>query len=140
MRASSLIVLVGFLGLTVSCAHKQPVVDEGAKDQAKVETKIEKKEIKQAENQAYTCLVGQDERVVTLDKQEKRCEVSYTKFGDIKQVAWAEATPSICEKAYDGIRSNIEGAGYQCQEGTQFKKKDDKEDKKPRETAATKTK
>ena len=81
MRASSITVLVAFLSLTVSCAHK-PQIDEGAeKKQAKIEKKIEKK---QADNKAYTCLVGKDKRLVTLDKKEKRCEVKYTKFGDAK--------------------------------------------------------
>lgn len=76
-----------------------------------------------------------------LSKNEKRCEVNYTKFGDIQQVAWAESTPTICDNAFEGIRSNIEGAGYQCQEGTQFKKAEEKkgEDNKPLETASANT-
>ncbi len=137
MRASSLIFLVGFLGFTVSCAHK-PAIDQGA-EQAKVETKIEKKaETKQADNKAYTCLVGKDQRLVTLDKREKRCEVNYTKFGDTQQVAWAESTPSICSETFDKIRTNIEGSGYKCLDGTDVKFGDPKKDetKKPVETAA----
>lgn len=134
MRASSLIALVGFLSLTVSCAHKT-TVDQGDQ-QAKVEKKIEKKaETKQAKNLAYTCLVGKDRRLVTLDKKEKRCEVSYTKYGDLQQVAWAEATPSICDDTFSKIRTNIEGAGYKCLDGADAKF----EDKKPVETAANTT-
>ena len=136
MRASLITILVAFFGLTVSCAHK-PAVDEGAK-QAKVEKKIEKKaEKKQADAKAYTCLVGKDERLVILDKKEKRCEVNYTKFGDQQQVAWAEATPSICDDAFNNIRSNIEGSGFKCVDGTEFKKAEKKEQRK---TAATEKK
>ncbi len=137
MRASTLVILVGFLGFTVSCAHK-PVVDQGAeKQQAKVEKKIEKK--KQADNKAYTCLVGKDQRLVTLDKREKRCEVNYTKFGDTEQVAWAESTPTICDDAFSKIRTNIEGSGYKCLDGkdVKFGTPEKKEEaKKPRETAS----
>ncbi len=145
MRASSLVILVGFLGFTVSCAHK-PAVDQGQKQAQKVEKKVEKKAEKkeQADNKAYTCLVGKDQRLVTLDKREKRCEVNYTKFGDTQQVAWAESTPSICSDTFEKIRSNIEGSGYKCLDGTDVKfgspDKDDAKAKKPVETAANATK
>jgi hypothetical protein len=141
MRVSSLIVLVSFFGLTVSCAHK-PQVDEGAKvKKTTMEKKIDKKaEAKKlADNKAYTCLVGKDQRTVTLDQREKRCEVNYTKFGDTQQVAWAEATPSICEDAFSNIRSNIEGSGYKCMDGddvTFIQPKKQEPKKKPLETAA----
>ena len=136
MRASSLIVLVGFLGLTVSCAHKT-TVDEG-QQQVKLEKAEKKVEKKQANNQ-YTCLVGKDKRHVTLDKKEKRCEVSYTKFGDIQQVAWAESTPAICDRAFNSIRSNIEGSGFKCADGDDIKLEELKPktaEKKAVETAA----
>ena len=139
MRASTFIVLVGFLGLTVSCAHKQAAIDPGAEQVIKIEKKVEAKA--QADNKAYTCLVGKDQRLVTLDKREKRCEVNYTKFGDLKQVAWAESTPNICEDAFTNIRTNIEGAGYKCLDGTNVKfEKALPEAKKPVETAANTTK
>lgn len=145
MRASSLVVLVGFLGLTVSCAHQQKSVDEGAKV-AKVEKKVEKKTEKKAEkkvaqDKAYTCLVGKDQRLITLDHREKRCEVNYTKFGDTQQVAWAEATPTICSDAFQNIRSNIEGSGYRCLDGKDVKFDLDKkkDQKKTVETAANDT-
>ncbi len=142
MRAGSMIALVAFLGLTVSCAHK-PAVDEGAL-QAATDKKVEQKaEKKQDDNLAYTCMVGKDRRLITLDKDKKRCEVHYTKFGDNQQVAWAESTPSICDDAYGKIRTNIEGAGYKCLDGAdaKFEEKKKEEEKKTRETAAaTKTK
>lgn len=135
MKLRSIVALAGLLVFSASCAHKQTVVVEGEHQQAKIEKKVEKKE---SNNLAYTCLVGKDQRTVTMDKKEKRCEVNYTKFGDIQQVAWAEATPSICDRAFNNIRSNIEGSGYKCQEGTEFKidTKKKEEIKKPRETAA----
>ena len=149
MRFSSIVILVGFLGFT-ACAHKQAAVDKGEAKSAKVEKKVDKKaEKKEADKQAksktYTCLVGKDKRTVTLDKESKRCEVSYTKFGDQKQVAWAESTPSICDDAFSNIRSNIEGSGYKCIDGTNIEKlqksKDKKEEaKKPVQTAAAETK
>ena len=138
MRASLSILLMGFLSLTISCAHKQP-----APEVAKVEKKTEKAETakeKADKELAYTCLVGKDARTVTLDKKEKRCEVHYTKFGDQQQVAWAESTPSICDNAFSNIRSNIEGSGYKCLEGSDvsFDKKEEKKEEKKRavETAA----
>ena len=138
MRASSLLVLIGFLGFTVSCAHK-PSIDEGAKDVVEAKQTEHKVEKKQADAKAYTCLVGKDQRLVTLDKREKRCEVNYTKFGDTQQVAWAEATPGICTDAFDKIRTNIEGSGYKCLDGTDVKFGDPKKEeaKTTRETAAT---
>lgn len=143
MRASLIIAMVAFLGLTVSCAHKNQTegIDQQAKAEAGLEKKAEKKEEqKQADMQAFTCLVGKDKRLVTLDKKEKRCEVNYTKYGDQQQVAWAEATPSICDQAYDSIRSNIEQSGFQCNDGTELKIEEKKEEKKAPETAKTELK
>ena len=132
MRASSLIVLFGFLGFTVSCAHKPAGVETAKTDQAKVEAekKTDKKEEAKDKEIAYTCLVGKDKRVVTLDKEDKqkRCEVHYTKFGDRQQVAWAESTPDICDKAFNNIRENIEGSGYQCLDGLNAKFEEPKKD------------
>lgn len=145
MRASSLVALVGFLSLTVSCAHKT-TVDTGdqQQSQAKIEKKIETKaEAKQEDKQlAYTCLVGKDRRTITMDRKEKKCEVNYTKFGDAQQVAWAQATPKICEDAFSKIRTNIEGAGYKCLDGAdaKFEQPIKEEAKKTVETAANTTK
>lgn len=133
MRASSLTALIGFLCLTVSCAHKQPA-QETAKTDAKIEKKVEIK--KQAKDElVYTCLVGKDRRTIKLDKKQKRCEVQYTKYGDQQQVAWAESTPAICDRAFNSIRSNIEGSGYKCLDGADAKFEEKKE---ARETAAAK--
>ena len=127
MRASLLIVMAGLLGLTVSCAHKQATDSNSL---AKKDIKLEKKlEVKKADNTVYTCLVGKDKRTVRLDKKDKRCEVQYTKYGDKQEVAWGQATPAICEKAFNSIRTNIEGSGYKgringCQKvEAQLKKK-----------------
>ena len=139
MRASSLVILIGFLSFTVSCAHKPAHEDQNVVEAKQVEQKVE---TKQAEAKAYTCLVGKDQRLVTLDQREKRCEVNYTKFGDKQQVAWAESTPSICDNAFDKIRTNIEGSGYRCLDGTDVKFGEPKKEeaKQTRDTAATQTK
>jgi hypothetical protein len=135
MKTSSTIILLGFLSLSVSCAHKKTATEETLN----VETKAEKvTEVKKEDKNllVYTCLVGKDKRTVTLDKHEKRCEVQYTKFGDEQKVAWAESTPAICDRVFNTIRTNIEGSGYQCNEGLEIKTDKKEEVKKPVETAA----
>ena len=157
MKATTLFILLGFVSLSVSCAHKPESQNADATDKAK-ETKIvtqdKSQEDKKDKELAYTCLVGKDKRVVTLDKKEKRCEVLYKKFGDEKQVAWAESTPSICDEAFGKIRTNIEGSGYKCLDGQNVSFDDTKkelkeenkgdkkveETKKPVETAAAQVK
>lgn len=140
MKANLTIILVGVLSLTVSCASKNKGEQEVVQNEQKMEQTIEQKaEVKQEiankdKELAYTCLVGKDKRTVTLDKKEKRCEVHYTKFGDQQQVAWAESTPSICDDVFGKIRTNLEGSGSRCVEGTDIQD----EAKKPVETAATK--
>lgn len=139
MRTSLVILMAAFFSLTVSCAHKKVEETHAAKkDEAKKEVIVAKKELKEEKtDRSFSCLVGEDERLVTLDRQEKRCEVHYTKSGDRQQVAWAENTQDICDRAFNSIRSNIEGNGFKCNDGTAFKKDDKKdEEKKPVETAA----
>ncbi|MEM7646392.1 MAG: hypothetical protein AAF203_05740 [Pseudomonadota bacterium] len=136
MRARSAMILLAFAGLTISCAHK-PTLHDTEVVENKIEQKVDKKEIKKDNEIAYTCLVGQDKRTVRLDKKEKRCEVHYQKFGEIAQVAWAESTPSICDRAFNSIRSNIEGSGFKCVDGTEIQMDKKKmEEKKPLETAS----
>ncbi len=154
MKASTLFISIAFVSLTVSCAHKTThgnATDTEKAEKAKVETQDKSKKEKAL---AYTCLVGKDKRLVTLDKKEKRCEVFYTKFGDEKQVAWAESTPSICEETFGKIRTNIEGSGYKCLDGLNVSFEDTKKEikeenkgekkveevKKPVETASTQVK
>ena len=139
MRASLVILLTAFFSLTISCAHKKVEDTQAAKkEETKKEVVVAKKEIKEENKErSYTCLVGKDERLITLDRQEKRCEVHYTKEGDRQQVAWAETTQDICDRAFNNIRSNIEGSGFKCNDGNTVKKEEKKsEEKKPLETAA----
>ena len=119
MRAKSAILLLAFAGLTISCAHKPTLHDTDVveAESKKEMTKTDVQPQKSANNLAFTCLVGKDKRTVTLDKKEKGCEVNYQKFGEIKQVAWAENTPAICDRAFNNIRSNIEKSGFKCVEG-----------------------
>lgn len=136
MRASLVIMLTGLFSLTISCAHKniekkeQVVVKETV-----IEKPIAKKEADK-KARSYSCLVGKDQRVITLDREAKRCEVHYTKHGERQQVAWAESTQDICDRAFNSIRSNIENDGFKCNDGdTAAIKNDKKEIKKPLETA-----
>jgi len=155
MKASALFILLGFVSLTVSCAHKTTETEIAVADKpAEVKVDVQDKSKEEKKELAYTCLVGKDKRLVTIDKNEKRCEVFYTKFGDEKQVAWAESTPSICEEAFGKIRTNIEGSGYKYLDGLNVSfddtkkesKEENKEEKKseettkPVETAATQVK
>lgn len=63
----------------------------------------------------YSCQVLDDKRIVEFKKENGRCEIHYTKFGNSSEVAWAEATPSLCSEVYEKIRTNIEGKGFTCQ-------------------------
>lgn len=118
----NLILTLGCMSLiAVSCAHK-PVE---TKDTAKLTTELPavKEEAKPMDNKAVeakkgdvslNCVLGQDSRIITLQKGEKRCEVHYTKSGNLNNIAWGEQTPSICDKVFDNVRSNIEKGGFKC--------------------------
>lgn len=119
MKISMLLAIGSFFLLTASCAHKQ--IDSNKEDakllqdkQAKLEESM--KAAATAE-EAVTCVVNKDKRLITMDKKTKRCEVFYTKFGEKSQVAWAEATPSICTDVLGKIRKNIEDKGFKCTSG-----------------------
>ena len=102
---------IGLL-LTVACAHKAEKPAAETKAEMKQEATVVKKQIKK--DKSITCLVNKDSRIISLDKKPKRCEVFYTKFGEKAQVAWAEATPSICTNVMQKIRKNIEEKGFKC--------------------------
>lgn len=125
MKIRSLTIIMCSALFTVSCASKKLSVDEGQK-QAKKEPakKVLVKNDKEAE--AYTCLVAGDRRIITLDRKEKRCEVSYTKFGKKEQMAWGESHPKICDDVFTNIRSNIEKRGFKCEDGLASKKEERK--------------
>ena len=110
-----------FLGcvalLGTGCSHtKKTAKTEANKPLSKSET-IGSKNLKSKTLKgeiAFGCKVGKDIRLVSVDKSPKRCEVYYQKFGDASQVAWAEATPSLCGEVTDRIKTNIETKGFQC--------------------------
>lgn len=95
--------------LATACSHKQKVSDL----QPEVVKVVSKENSK--DDKSLKCIVGKDERSILLDKEPKRCEVYYTKFGEKSQVAWAEATPSLCTEVFQKIRTNIEEKGYKCE-------------------------
>ena len=134
MNRVLLIAILGCFSLLASCAHKDKDMNSD-KAKASQQQTVKKPTVLVDKNKveggelAYTCVVSGDERLVTLSKQPKRCEVHYTKKGERNQVAWAEAHPDICQSAYDKIRQNIEAGGFKCKDGLN-------KDKKPMETAS----
>lgn len=124
MKLRPLYVLLCSALFVVSCAHKKMSVDEG---QGKNKSEAAKKELVKTDSaQGYTCLVAGDKRIVTLDRKEKKCEVSYTKFGKRKQIAWGQSNPKICDDVYANIRTNIEKRGFKCEASLGAKKKEDR--------------
>jgi len=120
----NLIIAIGCMSVfAVSCAHK-PIQDQ---DTTKVSSqelpapKAEQKAVAESKNadlkkgdQSLNCKLGEDSRTLTLEKGDKRCEVHYTKAGALNNIAWGEQTPSICDKVFDNVRSNIEKGGFIC--------------------------
>ena len=99
----------------IGCANKEKI--ESTKQEEKAQVKVEQEQTIAKSSDAdksITCNVNKDKRVISLDKSPKRCEVFYTKFGEKSQVAWAEATPSICTDVMSKIRTNIENKGFKC--------------------------
>lgn len=137
MRLSFFIAFISTCLLAVGCSHKQKeAAQESAPSVAKQE-EIKKEEKSIAKDNTYICDVLGDKRVVLLDKESKRCEVHYTKFGESNQVAWAEATPSLCGEVFERIRTNIESRGFKCQAASDAKDSKDTKLEAKRETAAT---
>jgi len=107
------------LAFSISCAQNTKKNETKVKAPAK-KTMVAKADAKSAE--AILCNVGNDKRLVTVDKtilddnKTKRCEVNYTKWGETSQVAWAQATQSLCGDVVENIKTNIEAKGFQCKE------------------------
>lgn len=105
--SASVIVLVAVF--SVACSQTQKTTEKDKKTES---TAL--KETKKSSDLSYACLVGKDVRLVEVEKTTARCEVHYTKFGEKRQVAWAEATPQICSRVKKQIRENIESKGFKC--------------------------
>lgn len=110
---SSSIVLLSF-ALSIGCASTNKTTGDQAEATPKIETNMTEQKGHHGDATAYNCMVQDDKRVITLDKEAHRCEVHYTKFGNKTQVAWAQATPSICKDVFSKIRKNIEEKGFKC--------------------------
>ncbi|MGE4133765.1 MAG: hypothetical protein AB7F86_19160 [Bdellovibrionales bacterium] len=111
------VLMVSVLALTAGCATKKKKTDVAEAPKPAVKTEAPAKvttEEKTLEGRYYTCQVLKDKRVVQFKTDKGRCEIHYTKFGSEEQVAWGEATPTICSDAYEKIRSNIEAKGFKC--------------------------
>ena len=120
MKGFVLLIISSLFALSLGCASKNKKLDNKQEVAPAQSGKSEAKVTKQdGTDQSYNCLVREDTRTVTLDKEPNRCEVHYTKFGNTEQVAWAEATPSICSEVFSKIRKNIEDRGFKCTSGLQ---------------------
>jgi hypothetical protein len=111
---------IGLLSvLAVSCAHKKIEQETVTTNEVPVSKKIEKEKVivkseKSSNGLSMNCVLNKDSRVITLQKGEKRCEVHYTKFGELNEIAWGEKTPSICDNVFENVKSNIEKGGFKC--------------------------
>jgi len=108
----------------VACSHTriqedttksvQEVSPKFAKEEVKSEN-TSKKEVKSNNDLSLSCSLGKDSRTITIQKGDKRCEVHYTKDGQLSNVAWGEKTPSICKDVFENVRSNLEKGNFKCQ-------------------------
>ncbi|MCB0357128.1 MAG: hypothetical protein KDD40_08980 [Bdellovibrionales bacterium] len=121
--SKKIIYLSGLFILSVACAHKKPQPTTNISPESTQASSIEHNKTPDAKPvQKVTCLVNDDQRTILLDKQPQRCEVFYTKFGEKSQVAWAEATPSLCRDVLNKIKTNIESKGFKCEAHTDSQK------------------
>ena len=133
MKLRSIVGIVLLSAFAVACASKEKQTALDINKQEITDVKSEKK-AEEKPALTYTCIVQKDTRLIELDKKDSRCEVHYTKFGDKAQVAWAEATPSICSDVYAKIRKNIEDKGFECKGSDEKTSEADK--KKERQSAS----
>ena len=133
MNIRIVMVTLSLAVFSVSCAHKGVEVKKA--DEATVVQKVDDKKDAVTKEGAvtYYCKVNKDIRQVNVEKASGRCEVFYTKYGEREQVAWAEATPTLCGDVSQKIRKNIEGAGFQCAEDVNALKATEES---PRKTAS----
>ena len=114
-------VIIAMSVFTVSCAHKKVEPNFAKKDLEITTPKLEEKSQAKTDQKtkdnhfAFNCKLGEDSRTLILQKGDKRCEVHYTKSGNKEQIAWAEQTPSLCDKVFDQVKTTIEKGGFQCQ-------------------------
>jgi hypothetical protein len=64
----------------------------------------------------YTCVNGKDTRIVAVEKLNKSCRVSYTKFGKTTFPAESKGNDmQFCLEKCDKIKANLENNGHKCQ-------------------------
>lgn len=123
MKINSLVALSLMSVFAVSCASNK-IQEDTSKSVQEVTPKIMKEEVKKEEvskkdskssnDLSLSCSLGKDSRIITIQKGDKRCEVHYTKDGQLNQVAWGEKTPSICSDVFENVRSNLEKGSFKC--------------------------
>lgn len=71
------------------------------------------------EKSSVTCTNKNDSRKISvLSVTEGGCGVVYNKMGEDKTVAVAKADMNYCDSVSTKIKSNLEGAGFDCGGGT----------------------
>lgn len=72
------------------------------------------------EKSAVTCTSKSDSRKISvLNVTEGGCGVVYNKMGEDKTVAMAKVDMNYCDNVSNKIKSNLEGAGFNCGGGSQ---------------------
>lgn len=67
------------------------------------------------EKSAITCSSkGETRKITTLNVTEGGCGVVYNKAGEDKTVALAKVDMNYCESVSSKIKTNLEGAGFNC--------------------------
>jgi hypothetical protein len=123
MKINVLVVASLMSVFAVSCAHNkieedttksvQEIPPKFSKEEVKKDD-VSKKEVKSNTDLSLSCTQGKDSRIITIQKGDNRCEVHYTKEGQLNQVAWGEKTPSKCSDVFENVRTNLEKGNFKC--------------------------
>jgi hypothetical protein len=90
----------------------EPPIKETASEAA---NKAKEKEAAMGADKKTVCAKGEDKRILEVAaKDEKGCEVTYTKSGVSKSIASAANGAEHCEKTVEKIRGKLEASGFKC--------------------------
>lgn len=63
------------------------------------------------------CTLNDDSRrIENINTLEGGCQLDYEKFGNVKTVATARKGAEFCQSVLERIQSNLEKAGYSCED------------------------
>lgn len=122
MNWSNIITVSLMSVFAVACSHTRiqedttKSIQEVSPKFVKEEVKSENlnKEVKSNQDLSLSCSQGKDSRTITIQKGDNRCEVHYTKDGQLNNIAWGEKTPSICRDVFENVRGNLEKGNFKC--------------------------